>query len=173
YRAKCRVMGYNQIGFPQEAVLTKESDEVSIKVLPIPQEDRPATFSGGVGDFTVTARADSKEIRTNQPFSYKVKIEGRGNAKFADLPKIQYPPSFEVYDTKSEMKFYPDGRSFKEFETLLVPRSVGPFEIPSFEISFFVPAKKSFVTRAVNAVSVSVQKGDDKDFIPSVTSLPQ
>lgn len=167
YQAKCRAIGMNSVGFPQEVVLTKSSEEIKIEVLPLPEAGVPETFTGGVGQYTVAANIDTAQGKVNTPITLKVRIEGKGNAKGIDMPKLNLPPEIQIYETKSESKFYPNGRSFKEFETLLVPKSQGAFSIPAITISFFDTAKKTYYSQSTNEISFQVAANLGDEIIPA------
>lgn len=138
---------------------TKSSKPISIKVNPLPTEGRPKDFSGAVGQFQVSSRVDQNSVSANQPFSVRIRFEGQGNAKGIELPSIQWPQSFEVYDTKSDSKFFKNGQSFKEFEVLVIPRQVGDFEVPGFSVSMFDPAQKKYVTQQTQKLPIKVVQG--------------
>ncbi|HEY8270204.1 MAG TPA: BatD family protein, partial [Pseudobdellovibrionaceae bacterium] len=117
---------------------------------------RPANFSGAVGQFDVQANVDGQTILVNQPFSLKVRFEGLGNAKLIELPAIEWPKTVEVYDTKSEAKFFKNGRSFKEFEILLIPRQEGELKIPVISVGTFDPQAKKYVLRQTQELTLRV-----------------
>ena len=159
YRIKSRVRlpSQNLGGFYGQAYeFTKASARVEVKVKPLPVEGRPSDFTGAVGQFEVQASADNPQVPVNQPLSIKVRFEGAGNAKVIELPAIQWPPTLEQYDTKSQSKFFKNGRSFKEFEILVIPRQQGEVEIPSFGVSMFDPAAKKYYSRTTQALKIKV-----------------
>lgn len=161
YKIKSRVRLPNQnfggFGFGQAYEYTKSSQRVKIKVKPLPLEDRPKDFSGAVGQFEVNASADGQNILVNQPFSLKVRFEGAGNAKLIELPAIEWPKSVEVYDTKSDAKFFKNGRSYKEFEVLLIPRQEGELKIPPISVGTFDPQTKKYINRQTQEITLNVE----------------
>lgn len=138
---------------------TKVSKRLPIKVLPLPLEGKPQNFSGAVGSFQVSIKSEGLQFPVQQPFSVKVRFEGSGNAKLIDLPNIPWPASLEVFDTKSESKFFKNGQSFKEFEILLVPRKEGEVIIPAFEFSHFDPEQKKYVTTMTEPLKLIITPG--------------
>ena len=152
-KAKTRMPG----GQPHE--WTKVSKRLSIKVLPLPLEGKPQNFSGAVGSFQVSIKSEGLQFPAQQPFSVKVRFEGSGNAKLIDLPNIPWPASLEVFDTKSESKFFKNGQSYKEFEILLVPRKEGEVVIPAFEFSHFDPEQKKYVTTMTEPLKLVITPG--------------
>ena len=159
YKIKSRVRLPSQgLGgfYGQAFEFTKASARVEVKVRPLPPEGRPSDFTGAVGQFEVQASIDNPTVPVNQPLTIKVRFEGAGNAKLIDLPAIQWPATFEQYDIKSQSKFFKNGRSFKEFEVLVIPRQEGELEIPSFGVSMFDPATKKYYSRATQAIKINV-----------------
>jgi hypothetical protein len=161
YKIKSRVrmptQSFGGFGYGQSYEYTKSSARVKIKVNPLPTENRPKEFSGAVGQFDVNAAVDSRSILVNQAFSLKVRFEGNGNAKLIELPAIEWPKTVEVYDTKSDAKFFKNGRSFKEFEVLLIPRQEGELKIPAISVGIFDPQTKKYVTRQTQELVLNVE----------------
>lgn len=160
YKIKSRVrmpsQSFGGFGFGQAYEYTKSSARVKIHVKPLPTEGRPADFSGAVGQFEVNASVDNPSVMVNQPFSLKVRFEGTGNAKLIELPAIEWPKTVEVYDTKSEAKFFKNGRSYKEFEVLLIPREEGELKIPPISVGTFDPQAKKYVHRETQELILQV-----------------
>ncbi len=157
YKAKCTVITPTNFGFGRPYVFTKASRPIPIEVLNVPIEGKPANYSGAVGQFRLTAAFEPPAGQTNQPVTLRVRFEGRGNAKLIELPKLDLPPSFELYDQKSQAKYLKYGTSFKEFEVLLIPREPGIFELPQVKAAVFDPALKTYseVTSAPLKLTVS------------------
>ncbi len=167
YKAKCTVITPSNFGFGRPYQSTKVSQPVTIEVMPLPAEGRPADFTGAVGSYEVTTSVDPKTAKVNEPITMKVKFEGRGNAKLIDLPALNLPAALEEYDTKVDSKYFKDGRSFKEFEILLIPREPGNFEIPGVSVSLFDPATSSFNKKQTGATQLKILPGNGQSVIPS------
>ena len=135
---------------------TKSSKRVEIEVKPLPVAGRPASFTGAVGQFSVTSQVEGNQFPVSQPFSYKIRFEGQGNAKSIELPAIEWPAGLEVYDTKNDSRFFKDGNSFKEFEVLLIPRKEGPLEIPGVNFSFFNPKTGKYEQKSTEPVKLNI-----------------
>lgn len=162
YKAKCTVVTQaNMLGLGTPYVYTKASQPVSINVKPLPKDNQPSDFSGAVGEFSVKSSlgVSGGRVPMNQPFSLKIRIEGRGNAKVVELPPFDLPPDLELYDTKTDSKFFRDGTSYKEFELFLIPRKQGKFVIPAITISSFSTAKATYVQSKTDAFEITVGEG--------------
>lgn len=168
YKARCTVLVRNTFGsfFGQPYTFTKASQPVKITVLPLPVE-RPKSFTGAVGQFQMSVKLEKSVVPSNEPFSVKVRYDGRGNAKLIEPPQLNLPDTIEQFDTKNESKFFPDGRSFKEFELFLVPRAKGDVTVPSFEFSYFDPRQKRYVTTHSEPLQIKVTDGKGQGMIQS------
>ncbi|MCC7404869.1 MAG: protein BatD [Bdellovibrionales bacterium] len=167
YQAKCTVITESAFGFGRPFVHTKASKAVPIEVIPVPTADRPADFAGAVGQFSVSASLSEGTVPANQPVTLKVRFDGRGNGKLIELPPLKLPPNVEVYDTKSESKFFKNGQSYKEFEVLLIPRAVGEVVIPPLSVSLFDPATARFYTKQTQEMKLTVTPGTGPQAVES------
>ncbi len=159
YKIKSRVRTVNQIygGFGSKpSEYTKSSARVPIKVKPLPVEGRPSDFSGAVGQFEINSAVEQSQLPVNQPFSLKIRFEGAGNAKLIELPALNLNAGLEQYDTKSDSKFFKNGRSYKEFEVLLIPRQEGEVEIPAISVGIFDPQTGKYVSKKTQPLIVTV-----------------
>lgn len=155
YKAKCTVGSPSSFGFGRSFVITKSSKPIDIDVMEVPS-NKPANFTGAVGEFRLSAQFEPLTGSVNQPVTLRVRVEGHGNAKLIELPKLDLPPGFEIYDQKSQAKYMKDGSSFKEFEVLIIPRQPGVFRIPPIAIATFDPHSKKFTEIASQPLTLSV-----------------
>jgi hypothetical protein len=132
------------------------SEILNIDVLPLPDEGKPNSFTGGVGDFSVTSAVDKYEVRANEAVTLTLKVEGRGNLAAIGEPKAKWPDSVELYDSKGAAKSGRLGVGEKVFEYLLIPRAPGKVTLPALEFSFFDPIRKEYVVRATAPVEITV-----------------
>lgn len=172
YKAKCTVLTPTNFGFGRPYQFTKASREISIEVKDVPSEGRPTNFTGAVGRFRLSAAFEPPTGSTNQPVTLRVKIEGQGNAKLIELPNLNLPASFELYDTKSQAKFMKDGTSFKEFEVMIIPHEPGVFQIPAVAIAAFDPETAKFQTVSSQPLTLTVT-GTATQPLANVPSAPE
>lgn len=162
YKVKCTIVQGSAFGFGRPFTFTKVSPEKKIRVLPVPAGS-PREFTGAVGDFEIQSAVASTKIVVGQPFSVKVKIEGRGNAKMIEFPPWELPKSLEQFEVKSDSKFFRTGESFKEFEVLLIPRVAGAVTLPELGFSAFDPRTRSFVRKVAPAIAINVLSGSGSE----------
>lgn len=133
---------------------------INVKELP---EGKPANFSGGVGEFTISSSISTKELKTNDAVTIKLVISGTGNLKLINTPEVAFPKDFEVYDPKVDNKFNltREGLSGnKVIEYLAIPRHAGNFTIPPVEFSYFDLKTKSYKTIKTEEYNLKVEKGE-------------
>ncbi|MGZ3698110.1 MAG: BatD family protein [Bdellovibrionota bacterium] len=133
-----------------------QSTSLNVEVMPLPEDGRPQSFTGGVGDFSVVSAADKLDVRANEAVTVTVKVEGKGNVAAIGEPKVKWPDSVELYDTKGRAKTGKGGVGDKIFEFLLIPRTPGKLSLPPMEFGFFDPARKTFYTKKSEPIEVNV-----------------
>ena len=159
YKTRCKVLLGGRLGFGRTHQATKSNKPVSVEVLPLPSASQPREFSGAVGNFEVAAKLERPTIPVQQPVSYKIRFDGTsGNAKLIELPRLELPPSVEVYDSKSDAKFFANGKSYKEFSVLLIPREVGAITIPQMQIAVFNPTTEKYEQRIIPTQQLQVSE---------------
>lgn len=156
FKIKAKVRLPSQFGWGSLNEYTKASRRQTVDVKPLPTEGRPLSFSGAVGQFQIQTQIEGTSFPQGQPISLKVRFEGSGNAKLIELPPIDWPADLEVYDTRSESKFYKNGQSYKEFEVLVVAKKQGEVAIPQINFSYFDPESKSYVTKSTETFKITI-----------------
>lgn len=159
FKIKAKVMLPTSFGWGRPNEFTKASKRISLKVLPLPIEGRPKSFSGAVGSFQIHTKTEGMTFPAHQPLSLRIRFEGQGNAKLIELPAIDWPPELEIFDTKSESKFYKNGESYKEFEVLLIPRKEGQLTIPGITFSYFDPKTKRYIETSSEPLGLTITEG--------------
>jgi len=136
---------------------------ITIEVLPLPTQGKPADFSGAVGSFSISSNIDQKNVKANEAITVKYTVSGEGNIDLIPDLSVQFPADFEVYDPKittNSKKGNSGVSGYKMFEYTLIPRSAGTYEIPSVSFNFFNPKTKRYQVKSTDAYSVEVEKGD-------------
>ena len=150
---------YNGGGFEQVKKVIV-APKVNITVLPLPA--KPANFSGGVGEFSLTSSINATEVKTNDAVTIKLTIKGSGNMKLLNTPEIKFPQDFEIYDPKVENQFETSSNGVtgtKTIEYLAIPRHAGSFTIPPVEFTYFDLKSNSYKTLKTQAYELKVAKG--------------
>ena len=133
---------------------------IEIQVDPLPE--RPANFSGGVGQFNISAQLDKTSTKANDPVSLRIIVSGVGNLKLIKQPVINIPKDFDQYNPKitDQTKLTTNGlEGSKIYDFLIVPRHQGKYEIPPVEFTYFDTTSGSYKTARSEGFTLDVAKG--------------
>ena len=126
-----------------------KSQPINIEVKTLPNNNKPQSFKGAVGQFTFTSKTDKTDLKSNDAFTVTYTVSGKGNIELLELPKPNFPPDFEVYEpkitTNTKNNSYGISGS-KKAEYVVIPRVSGDFDLEPTEFSYFDPAKNRYVT---------------------------
>ena len=143
---------------------------IEIQVDPLPQ--RPATFSGGVGKFSISAQLDKTSVKANDPIRLRVIISGTGNLKLIKQPEVAFPKDVDKYDAKitDKTKLTSNGlEGSMIYDILAVPRHQGKYEIPPVEFTYFNTETKKYETVKSEGFTLDVAKGSGNSSVSDFT----
>lgn len=150
--------GSNYVNIKKNIVAPKLT--IDVKQLPA---GKPANFSGGVGEFTISSSINTQELKTNDAVTIKLVISGTGNMKLINTPEVGFPQDFEIYDPKVDNNFNltREGLSgSKVIEYLAIPRHAGNYTIPAIEFVYFDLKNKTYKTLKTDPYTLNVAKGE-------------
>ena len=129
----------------------------------------PASFGGGVGEFSIQARLSKDSLKTHDAASLIITLSGKGNIALLEAPKVSFPPDFEVYDVKTSVNTDKSGTSgSKTFEYPFIPRSAGEFTLGPVEYGYYDVAKRRYAVATAAALPIKVARSAS-----STTSVPE
>ncbi|MBN2173661.1 MAG: protein BatD [Bacteroidales bacterium] len=144
-----------------EVPLTSNGLKINVKALPT--SNKPANFSGGVGDFNFSSSIDKTQLKANEALNLKFTVSGTGNVELIDRINVTFPPDFEVYDPKvtKNINTTQNGVSgSKTFEYLIIPRNPGKFTIDKVNFSYFDLKSKQYKILTSPEYNIDVEKGE-------------
>ena len=142
------------------------SQTLNLEVKSLPENGKPASFAGAVGNFNFKSEIDKTELSTNEAFTLTLTVSGTGNVELLQMPTPVFPPDFEVYDPKITMNVNNNANGLsgtKKAEYLVIPRRAGNFTVPAVEFSYFDPSKGSYQTLSSQPYEIKVEKGKGGD----------
>ena len=125
------------------------SQSLSIDVKSLPENGKPDSFAGAVGNFKFTSSIDKEELSTNEAVTITLTVSGTGNIELLQMPEPVFPPDFEVYDPKITTSTDATSQGMtgtKKAEYLAIPRRAGTFNIQPVEFTFFNPNSQTYQT---------------------------
>lgn len=132
-----------------------KSNAVTIEVLPLPEEGKPANFNGAVGKLSYKVETNAQTLKANEALNLKITISGNGNFPLMDAPKLDLPESFETYDPKVS-----EGANSKTFEYLIIPRQEGEYVLKNLDFSYFNTDTKKYSTLPAPELKITVLPPD-------------
>lgn len=151
---------FSQIQMVRQKVKSKPAT-LNVKELPA---DKPAGYSGGVGNFTFNVNVSPLEVKADNSVQVKVSVSGNGNLKLISLPKPQFHSDFDTFDPKETNDLKVSGIGYKgtkSAEYLVIPRHEGEFTIPEMTFSYFDLSKGKYVTLTQGPFTLKVGKSDN------------
>ncbi|MDP4606326.1 MAG: BatD family protein [Flavobacteriaceae bacterium] len=136
--------------------------EITIDVKELPQENRPASFTGAVGSFDFFVTPNKTALDAGTALEIEVRVTGKGNLKLFSLPELKVPAALERYTPENKQKIN-NSRSGMEGSIsdryTIIPNFQGSYPIPGLEFSYFDPKAKKYVTRTTEEINIQVLGG--------------
>lgn len=135
------------------------SRTINVKELP---SGKPEGFTGAVGSFDFNVIPSKTDLKATESLQVKVEVEGGGNLKLFDLPKLNLPSSLEVYDPEFNENVRTNLAGSKgevSDNYTIVPQYRGKYPIPSISFSYFDPEEKKYKTVNSQEILINVFEG--------------
>ena len=157
---------FNDPFFSRNIVNVKKelsSQTLTLDVKNLPENGKPVSFAGAVGNYSFKSDIDKTHLRTNEAVTITLTVSGTGNVELLQMPTPAFPPDFEVYDPKISTNVSDNANGLsgtKKAEYLVIPRRAGTFTIPAIEFSYFNPSSESYQTFSSEPYQIEVEKGE-------------
>ena len=129
------------------------SEAVTLNVLPLPEDGKPATFSGAVGQFTLQVSAAPTELNAGDPITLHMAVSGTGNLADAGAPELINAGGFRTY----EPRVVKGDNLSKIFEQVLMPNDAKVAAVPSVRFSYFDPQSRRYATLESQPIALVVR----------------
>jgi hypothetical protein len=172
------LMGSMPNMFGQQQSINLVSTPLDLNVQPLPDDGRPANFTGGIGNFSVTPPSlESTDLQVGVPVTFKLTVSGQGNFDRFQAPTLDlgtlwrsYPPK-ETFTAQDAIGYNGE----KTFEYVIMPMSDNITALPSAEFNYFNPDTKTYVDQPTAPIPVTVKPappGQAPAPLPAVASAP-
>lgn len=142
-----------------------DAPSVTIHVDPLPA-GKPASFSGGVGQYTLSSKISSTELKANEAVTLTLTIQGSGNMKLLKTPSVDWPDGFEVYDPKVTNNFEntkSGTTGTKVIEYLAIPRAGGVYKIPPVEYAYYDTQADEYRVLRTSEYTLNIARSQNGD----------
>lgn len=157
----------NRRDFFGRAQIIEDNKRVSagsrvINVKALPENGKPAGFTGAVGKFSFKATPSRTTLKNGESLELKVAVTGTGNLKLFDIPKPVVPNSVEMYDPvhKENVSTPLTGMAGEISDTYtLIPQFKGKYAVKPMSFSYFDLNTNSYKTITSPEIMVNVLDG--------------
>lgn len=152
------IAGFFNRSHPQRVALA--TAETRVRVLPLPTADRPANFTGAVGQFSLETSAGPTNVAVGDPVTLRVTLRGEGLMDQLSLPDFGGWQDFKVYPPTSRVDA-PEAtlglRGSKSFEVIVAPQAIEISEVPPLSFSFFDPRAREYRSLTAPPIPLTVR----------------
>jgi hypothetical protein len=143
-----------------------KSNNKTLKILPLPEKDKPKYFTGAVGNLNIAVNLSKNKVKQNEAIDLKIKVSGSGNLKLLDIVKPNFPDEFEIYDPEIKDDISVKNNTLsgsREFHYIIIPREEGSFSIDAINFSYFDLGTKKYNTISSEALQIEIEKSEDNN----------
>ncbi|CAL2102518.1 BatD [Tenacibaculum sp. 190130A14a] len=130
----------------------------------LPLANKPENFNGAVGEFSFDVALSKNTLKANESSQITVAVNGEGNLKLFELPKIETPKELEVYQPERKEKVKVTSKGLRGSVTdnyTVVPEFKGKYKIPKVSFSYFNPKEEVYQTITTEDLYVDVLQGKE------------
>ncbi len=149
------------------------SNPVTVTVKALPDENKPSSFNGAVGKFSIEANVDKKELTLDDVATLRVIVKGEGNFCIMNAPTVRWPATVEAYEPTSKEDFLKSVvplRGYKTFQFTFMPKKEGKTVIPGVEFSYFDVDANRYRTLKTDSLVIHTLPGIQADIPAAVES---
>ncbi|NCU03689.1 MAG: protein BatD [Chitinophagaceae bacterium] len=142
----------------EERIVLK-SDSLKVKVLDLPEKNKPENFNGAVGSFSMEASLLEKSIAANDYATLRVVIKGKGNLPMITAPVVSWPSGVDSFDAKLNEQLDKHTAPISGTKTFDIPFAVskaGSFTIPRINFTYFDEHTKTYHTITSDSMQLNV-----------------
>ncbi|CAM4134981.1 BatD family protein [Flavobacterium antarcticum] len=159
----------NRRNFFGQVQTTQSNKRVSagaktINVKALPENGKPADFTGAVGNFNFEAKPSKTTLKHGESLELKVVVSGTGNLKLFTLPKPVVPTALEMYDPvhKENVNSPLSGMTGSISDTYkVIPQYKGEYPIKPMTFSYFDLKSQRYKTISSPEIMVKVLDGPE------------
>ena len=154
-------MFQNFFGATEEKDITVASAPTTFTVLALPGHDRPADFSGAVGNFSISSDVSDDKVAAGDPVTLRLRISGTGNFGRVTTPMLHDVEHWKTYSPTAKFTAEDDigHRGEKTFEQPLIATQPGAQSLPALTFSWFDPNIRHYVVARTSPLSVDITPG--------------
>jgi hypothetical protein len=143
-----------------------KSNPLAVTVKALPASAKPSSFNGAVGDFSIEATINKKEITLNDAALLRIIIKGEGNFGIINAPAVHWPKDIEAYEPEIKedvLRTVVPMRGYKTFAFTVMPKRTGKIKIAPVEFSYFDPQVNQYKTAKTDSIFINAVPAAQKN----------
>lgn len=135
------------------------TDEKTINVKQLPEDNCPKNFSGLVGKPKISTEFSQDEINYGESFTLQINLSGNCNI---DTLESIYPKDKDdvtIYETSKDLKEGIDGTNYyaeKSYEVIVIPQETGKIELEPVAVNYFDVEKGTYEELIIDGKTLTV-----------------
>lgn len=159
------IAGFDIFGDPvaKEIVRRFSTGPKIISVKPLPENTKPESFAGAVGNFDFKVIPSKTKLKAGESLDLKLVVNGKGNLKLFTLPKPVVPNSLEMYEPahNENVQTLPNGMAGSVQDNYtIIPQTKGKFVIEPISFAYFDPTAKKYKIITSEKLTLDVAEGN-------------
>jgi hypothetical protein len=147
--------------FTQNYAFTTSSPNLILHASPLPEQGKPADFSGAIGKFQITAKLNKNSLPAEENNNLHIEISGTGNLSAITKPEIQWSAAIQSFDGTDSQ--YTDKSNYpvvstKSYDIPFIGNNEGNIDIPPISFTYFDIESKKYKTIKTNNLPVLFTK---------------
>lgn len=151
---------------------TSSSDSIELDVLPLPEEGKPADFTGLVGKHEFNIQIGNSKLIVNEPMEVKLIVSGNGALENFEAPKLFENPALEEFESNADLKLVDSEQGVKTFDYTYLAKDNINMPESSISLSYFDPDKKQYIKTQLKLPEIVI-KGAQAGAAPSPSQNPE
>jgi len=148
----------NFFGASTQRDVTVSSAPETFTVQELPNEGRPADFSGAVGKFSVATEISQNKAAAGDPITLRMRVSGEGDFQRVSSSMLHDAEGWKAYTPTANFKSQDDigYRGEKIFEQPLIAMQAGNRTVPEVGFSWFDPTTGKYDQAHTEPLSVAI-----------------
>jgi hypothetical protein len=135
------------------------SDSLRLEVRPLPEANRPAEFTGLVGEFRIEAQAKPTDVTVGDPITLTLRVSGPDYVGHVQLPPLARQPElardFKVPEEPAPGEVEDGVKKFTEIIRVMNP---GVSRIPPIALTYFNPKTGRYEVARTDPIALTVRE---------------
>jgi hypothetical protein len=135
-----------------------KAGQTPIQIKPLPEQDRPQSFNGAIGQYEIEMEATPLQVTEGDPLTVYIRIRGEGPLEAIPMPPVDHWKSFKTYppSATTELADNTGLKGVRVFELVTIPQKATITELPSLEFSYFDTVEGAYRSLVHPAIPLKV-----------------